>query len=155
MNDTKKPKKIFLSFDQFQAFQHRVLGMPNAIIQFQRQFLQTPDLYMRVEPAIKKKFIDVQAIRCTIPEMQQQLNSCVERGESPKLLIKLIRREKTGKLEVEMVFYASAKERHIEKLSYYEKHPSEWLTIGEIVLTPKETEECVTFLQRIIDEIKG
>ena len=148
-------KKLILSQSQFERFQEDVLGIPNVIIRFQRQLLDVPDVYLRVETAIKKRLVDVEAIRATIPEMLVQINSCTERGEHPKLLIKLIRREKTGKLEIELVFYGGEKERHVEKLSYYEKHPSKWVTFGEIVLTIEETKKCVKFLNEIIRKAEG
>lgn len=107
---------------------------------------------IKVEKAIKKQIIDVQAIRAYIPELNKEINSCVERGERPRLLIKRTLRAKTQTPEIEIVFYGNATQRHIEELSYFTKPPQQWTTWGEIVLTLGEARRIQRFLKELLAE---
>ena len=109
---------------------------------------------LKVEEPIIKQIIDVEATRVYIPELMKEINSTTERGEHPKLLTKLTKREKTGKHEVEIVFLGGINQRHIEELSYYGKHPMTWKTWGEIVLTLNQAKELVQFLSEIVQAIE-
>lgn len=105
---------------------------------------------IKVEKPIKRQIIDVQAIRAYIPELMKEINSCVERGEQPKLLVKRTLRAKTQTPEIEIVFYGDARQRHIEALTYFTKPPEQWTTWGEIVLTLEETKRLKEFLEELL-----
>jgi len=90
---------------------------------------------IRVEKALKKRCSKVQAIRVYVSELMKEIDSTVERGEHPYLLIKRTVRQKTGEREVEMVFMGSAEERHIEPLNYYQSNPKDWKSWGDIIFT--------------------
>lgn len=104
--------------------------------------------HIKVERAIKKRIQDVEAIRLYIPKLLANLNSTVERGEHPTLLIKRTIREKTGKPEIEIVFMASAENRHLEKI--YAKNPQDWKSIGHIVLSIPQTYNFLKALEWLL-----
>lgn len=131
--------RIPLSYDQFQLLLARLFNL--SIPQ---------DAYLRVERAIKKRYANVEAIRVYLPELKKNVNQTVESGEIPKLLIKRTKRQKTGMPEIEIVFVGSMRDRHVEDLKYYEKHPETWTTWGELVLTPKQTELFIRALEEVI-----
>lgn len=135
-----KMKALKLSAEQYGDFFDQVLH---------------PELGLtyKVEKPIKKEFADVEAIRVYVPELMKNINSCVERNERPILLVKSYIREKTGKPEITMVFYGSAKDRHVENFSYFVKNPEEWKSWGEIILTVEQAKRMVTFLQKLIESI--
>lgn len=134
-----KNPSIVISDAQFSEFLTDVFGMQK----------YQADVWLRVERPIKKEHMDVEAIRVYLPELSKNINSTVERGERPVLLIKRTVREKTGKGEVEIVFMGSVKDRHIEDLSYYTKNPQEWRSWGEIVLTLDQARKFAKFLDRV------
>ena len=107
-------------------------------------------VYLRVERPLDKELANVEAIRVYLPELMKEVNQTVERGETPKLLIKRTERQKTEKSEIEVVFMGSMRNRHVEDLTYYEKHPKEWVTWGEIVLTPEQVKAFIKALQRMV-----
>ena len=135
----KKNISVIFSDRQFSEFLRDVFGTPK----------YQADAWLRVERPIKKEYADVEAIRVYLPELSKNINSTVERGEHPVLLIKRTVREKTGKGEVEIVFMGSAKDRHIEDLSYYTKNPEEWRSWGEIVLTLDQARKFAKFFRSI------
>jgi hypothetical protein len=67
----------------------------------------------------------------------------VERGEAPALLIKRTKRQRTGELEVEIVFHG---QHHDERHSYYTKDPKDWTTFGDIIVTPAKAREVAGVL---------
>jgi hypothetical protein len=73
------------------------------------------------------------------------MDSTVERGEHPELLIKRTKREKTGEPEVEIVFRGS---HHDEHHTYYTKDPERWKTFGNIVVTPEKAREVGAILMQ-------
>ena len=94
---------------------------------------------LKVEKPLWKRIVPaIGAIRCWCGHTKFEMNSTVERGEHPELLIKRTKREKTGEPEVEIVFLGS---HHDEHHSYYKKDPAEWKTFGNIVLTPEKAQE--------------
>ena len=105
---------------------------------------------MKVEPAIGKGYIDVKAIRVYLSELMKEVNSTIERGEKPRLLIKKTYSPKRGVNEFEFVFMGTESERHIEELTYFKKHPKTWRTWGEIVLSPVEVEDFIKLLQDLL-----
>ncbi|KPV64470.1 MAG: hypothetical protein AOA66_0161 [Candidatus Bathyarchaeota archaeon BA2] len=135
--------RIPLSHEQFKYVLAKIFGIS-----------MFPDAYLRVERASKKEFANVEAIRVYLPELMKEVNQTIESGESPKLLIKRTERQKTGEPEIEIVFLGSTKDRHVEDLEYFEKHPLEWTTWGEIVLTPKQTEVFIKALQRMVGIVR-
>ena len=94
---------------------------------------------LKVEKPLWKRIVPaIGAIRCWCGHTKFEMNSTVERGEAPALLIKRTKREKTGEPEVEIVFLGS---HHDEHHSYYKKDPAEWKTFGNIVVTPEKAQE--------------
>ena len=130
--------RIPLSYEQFQV----VLAKLFDIYVF-------PDAFLRVEKALKKETQTVQAIRVYLPELMKEIDQTVESGEAPKLLIKRTLRRKTGKPEIEIVFLGSMRERHVEDLTYYQKHPKDWTTWGSIVLTLKQAKALSEVLRKM------
>ena len=108
-----------------------------------------PDVFFRVERARKKEVIDIEAIRIYLSEFGKEIDQTAESGENPRLLIKETVRRRTGKPEFEIVFMGSSRERHVEELRYYEKHPHEWRTWGLIVLTPEQAKRLYRVLQKM------
>ena len=93
---------------------------------------------LKVEKPVKKTFCKVEAIRVYLPELMKEINQCTERDEYPNLLVKSTVRSKTKAKEIELVFMGTPMDRHIETLNYYKKPPSQWITWGEIVLSPSQ-----------------
>lgn len=112
------------------------------------------DLTLKVEKPIRKEFADVEAIRVYAPELMKEINSCVERSEHPRLLVKSYIREKTGTPEITMVFYGSTKDRHVEDFTYYEKPLETWQTWGEIILTMEQAKRMIRFLEDLIKSVE-
>ena len=117
---------------------------------FPHVFISKNLYHIKVEKPIKKGFIDVKAIRVYIAELMQEVNSTIERGEKPYLLIKKAYSPKRGVNEFEVVFMG-AKQKHIEELSYFTTHPSEWKSWGEIVLSTEQIEDLIKLLKDLLD----
>lgn len=99
---------------------------------------------LKVEKALWKRVVPaIGAIRCWCKHKEFEMDSTVERGERPALLIKRTKREKTGEPEVEIVFMG---EHRDEPHSYYTKHPSLWKSFGNIVVTPEKAREVASVL---------
>jgi len=99
---------------------------------------------LKVEKALWKRVVPaIGAIRCWCGHTKFEMNSTVERGEHPQLLIKRTKREKTGEPEVEIVFLGS---HHDEHHTYYTKDPGRWTTFGNIVVTPEKAREVGAIL---------
>ncbi len=105
---------------------------------------------IKVEKPIKKGYIDVKAIRVYITELMKNINSTVERGEKPYLLVKKAYSPKRGENEIEMVFMAS-KQKHIEELTYFRKHPSQWPSWGEIVWSEQQIRDLIKLLNDLLE----
>lgn len=105
---------------------------------------------IKVEKAIGKGYIDAKAIRVYVSELMKEVNSTIERGEKPRLLIKKTFSPKRGVNEFEFVFMGTESERHIEELTYFKKNPETWKTWGEIVLSPDEVEDLIKLLQDLL-----
>jgi len=109
-------------------------------------------LDIKIEVALKKALCRVRAIRVYLPELMKEINQCTERGEEPTIFLKSIIRKKTKLPQIELVFMGNQKDRHIEDLGYYLKHPRDWNSWGEIVLTP---EQALDLAHKIIFVLKG
>jgi hypothetical protein len=105
---------------------------------------------IKVERAIGKGYIDVKAIRVYLSELMKEINSTIERGEKPRLLVKKTYSSKRGVNEFEFVFIGTESERHLEELTYFKKHPKTWTTWGEIVLSPEEVKGLIKLLQDLL-----
>ena len=105
---------------------------------------------IKVEKPIKKRYIDVKAIRVYIAELMKNINSTIERGETPYLLIKKAYSPKREVNEIEIVFMGS-KQKHIEELTYFKKHPSQWPSWGEIVLSLKQARDFIENLKDVVE----
>lgn len=108
---------------------------------------------IKVEKPIEKRYTDVKAIRVYIAELMKNINSTIERGENPYLLIKKAHSLKRGVNEIEIVFMGS-KEKHIEELTYFKKHPKDWTSWGEIVLSTEQAEEFIEALKAVLEAKK-
>jgi hypothetical protein len=94
---------------------------------------------IKVEKALWKRTVEgIGAIRCWCGHRKFEMNCTVERGDTPKLLIKRTNREKTGEPEVEVVFLGPHRD---EDHTYYKKDPATWRTFGNIVVTPTKARE--------------
>jgi hypothetical protein len=74
---------------------------------------------LKVEPAIVEEHMPhIEAIRIFPGRAALEIDSTSERGHRPGLLIKRIRRERTGKSEIEIVMMGHY---HVEPLTYYRR----------------------------------
>jgi hypothetical protein len=104
---------------------------------------------VKVESAIGKGYINVKAIRVYLAELKKNINSTIERGETPYLLIKKIWSEKRGAYEFEIVFMGA---RHVEDLSYAVSDPNTWKSWGEMVLSPEQIEDFIQLLRKLLEK---
>lgn len=130
--------RISLSYEEFQFVLAKLFDLPVLY-----------DVWLRVEKALKRDFVKVEAIRVYLPELRKEIDQTVESGEAPELLIKRTVRQKTGKSEIEIVFMGSSRDRHVEDLRYYQKNPDKWRTWGLIVLTLEQAEKLFKVLQEM------
>ena len=108
-----------------------------------------PHKQLKVEHSIRKEILrGVSAIRIYPSELMKEINSTIERGEKPRLLIKIYDREKTGEPEVTLVFCGA---RHFEPPSYWQKNPKDWVTWGEIVLPKEGAKDFVLLLLQMLE----
>ena len=131
--------RISLSHEQFQYLLAKLFNIP-----------VLPLVFLKLEKAQKRDFAKVEAIRVYLPELMKEINQTIESGETPRLLIKRTLRQKTGKPEIEVVFMGSMRDRHVEDLNYYQKHPKEWTTWGELVLTLEQAKTIIEILQEMV-----
>lgn len=99
---------------------------------------------LKVVKAIRHSKLPVRAIRCFIPELGYEVDSCSERGEDPKLFIKLTSRI-GGECEV-----AFLGRRHLEKFNYYTKDPEKWISFGLISLNREQVEKLMDILVEML-----
>lgn len=107
---------------------------------------------IKVEPPIKRDFVKIKAIRVYIPELRKEVDSSIEKGESPSLLVKATFSKKRNENEIEVVFIG---ERHIEDLKYYKKDPNEWKTWGIIVLSPETAKNLGLLLLELSKDFRN
>lgn len=137
--------RIYLNTEEFVQFVKEVLGS---------NFLGYFEGLLKVEPAIEQEDLDVEAVRIYLSEFMKEVDMTTERGEHPRIRIKKIRRKKTGKIEFEFVFLGSEKDRHVEDLSYFSRHPSKWTSYEGVYFTPKQAKALYDFLGRLLEETK-
>jgi hypothetical protein len=102
---------------------------------------------LKVEPAIARKQQKVQAIRVYPSKvLLKEIDSSVERGETPSLMVKKEFSEERKAEEVSLVFKGPY---HIEDLNYYQKDPATWSTWGEIYLTPAQALQLAEKIKHI------
>jgi hypothetical protein len=103
---------------------------------------------LKVEPAIAVERVpNVGAIRIFAGQTGLEIDSTTERGHHPSLLVKKIRRESTGRVEIEIVMKG---DYHVEPLSYYKTKPETWSTFGEIYLTPAQATELADKIKIVV-----
>ena len=102
---------------------------------------------LKVEPAIARDYQKVQAIRVYPSKvLKKEIDSSVERGETPSLMVKKEFSEERNAEEVSLVFKGTY---HIEDLNYYQKDPATWTTWGEIYLTPAQALQLAEKIKHI------
>lgn len=89
----------------------------------------------KVEEPKRKGIVCVKAIRVYSNKLDKEIDSTIESGETPKLLLKDIVRQSTSEHEIEMVFLG---EYHLEDLEYFSGDPKNWVTWGDIILSPDQ-----------------
>jgi hypothetical protein len=103
---------------------------------------------LKVEKAIALEHVPkVDAIRIFAGRTGLEIDSTTERGHRPALLIKKIRRESTGKVEIEIVMMG---DYHVEPLTYYKKDPETWPSFADIILTPLQSRELAEKILRLL-----
>lgn len=95
----------------------------------------------KIETAVTKTVIEVDAIRVACTKNMIELNSTRERGDKPVLYIKSTNRNGG---EIEIIFMGKPR---IEKLSYYTTHPDTWTSWGEIILTKQQVDKIKEYIK--------
>ena len=93
---------------------------------------------MKVLKPIVRIELPVKSFRLYIKELGKELDSSIERNESPRLLVKKVERNclgRSGEKEIELVMMG---DYHLENLNYYQKPLKEWKTFGAIYLSPRQ-----------------
>jgi hypothetical protein len=103
---------------------------------------------LKVEPAIARKHQKVQAIRVYPSKvLMKEIDSSVERGETPGLIVKK-EFSKTRKVEeVSLVFTGPYR---LEDLNYFQKDPNTWTTFGEIYMTPAQALQLAENIKHVV-----
>ena len=102
---------------------------------------------LKVEPAIARDYQKVQAIRVYPSKvLKKEIDSSVERGETPSLMVKKEFSEERKAEEVSLVFKGAYR---LEDLNYYQKDPDTWTTWGEIYLTPAQALQLAEKIKHI------
>lgn len=133
-------RKLTLTSGQFEELLWILTGVEFEA--FRRKCKFEPEEPIKVEPYIMRDFVKAKAIRVYPTELMKNINSTIESGEKPVLLVKLTYSPKRGVNEFEIVFMGS---RHIEDLGYYKKPPKKWRSWGEIVLSPDQARQLAEF----------
>jgi len=108
---------------------------------------------LKVEPAIAREPQKVQAIRIYPSKlMLKEIDSSVERGEKPGLIVK---KEFSKKRKVEEVSLVFTGPYHIEDLNYFQTDPATWTTFGEIYMTPTQALQLAEKIKRIVKAPAG
>ena len=103
---------------------------------------------LKVEKAIAKEYMsNIEAIRIFPGRAAFEIDSTSEHGHRPGLLIKRIRRERTGKSEIEILMMG---DYHVESLTYYKKDPETWPSFGDIILTLSQAHELAEKILRLL-----
>lgn len=91
--------------------------------------------------------VGAKAIRVYLPELMKEVNSSIEKGEYPYLWIIKKFNKKRG-IEIEISLWG---QRHIENLSYFLTHPSEWnpYRYGYIIFSPDSALELSSHLKAL------
>jgi len=144
---SEKRLSVRISLDEFRMILREVFGVRLMTTEDLRRFLREKGI--KVEKPIQRDFVEVEALRVYLPELKKEIDQTVERGERPRLLVKLTRRQKTGEPEIELVFLGGVKNRHIEELTYYKTDPMSWPSWGIIVLKLIQGRKLSAVLQKM------
>jgi hypothetical protein len=112
------------------------------------------DRKIKVEPPIRREFLDVKAIRLypRLDNLTLYVNSSIERNEQPSFLVKAAFSPKRQQYEIEIAFMGPYhSEREIA--GYHTKPPEKWSSWGEFVLSPEEAKQFVEILNEMQDTI--
>lgn len=107
---------------------------------------------IKIEQAIRREDLSIDAIRFypRIHEMTYNINSTIESGETPRLLVKVVYSPKRQTYEIEIAFLGRY---HTETVDYYKKNPVDWVSWGEIVLNAEKLRKLIEILARMEKEI--
>jgi hypothetical protein len=107
---------------------------------------------LKVEPAIAREPQKVQAIRVYPGKLMKEIDSTIESGETPGLIVKK-ELSKTRKVEeISLVFTGPY---HIEDLNYFQKDPATWHTFGEIYMTPTQALQLAEKIKIVVKARAG
>ena len=104
------------------------------------------DRVEKLDKVIAREKVEARAIAVYTGELMKQIISSRERGEDPGLLIQKTWNEKRRVPEVQFVFMGK---HHLEDLTYFQKHPREWVAFGQIVLSPEAAVEMVDKIKKV------
>ena len=107
---------------------------------------------LKVEPAIAKDYQKVQAIRVYPGKLMKEIDSTIESGETPRLIVK---KEFSKSRKVEEVSFVFLGPYHIEDLNYFQTDPATWSTFGEIYMTPPQALQLAEKIKRIVKAPAG
>jgi len=103
---------------------------------------------LKVEPAIAKDHQKVQAIRVYPGKLMKEIDSTIESGETPRLIVKKEFSKSRKVEEVSLVFLGPY---HIEDLNYFQTDPATWPTFGEIYMTLVQAADLADKIKRILN----
>jgi len=103
---------------------------------------------LNVLKAIKKGLVKVKAIRLFPTKPLLFIDSRIETGEKPTLLVKSIHNEKRGCHEVEIVFLGDYHVAEPDARPHVKPY-KEWLSFGLIILSLDEAKELTKILERV------
>jgi hypothetical protein len=107
---------------------------------------------LKVEPAIARDHQKVQAIRVYPGKLMKEIDSTIESGETPRLIVKKEFSKSRKVEEVSLVFLGPY---HIEDLNYFQTDPATWSTFGEIYMTPPQALQLAEKIKRIVKAPAG
>jgi hypothetical protein len=102
---------------------------------------------LKVEPPIARDHQKVQAIRVYVGKLMKEIDSTIERGERPSLIVKKEWSPTRKTVEFSLVFVGPY---HIDDLNYYQKDPATWTTFGEIYMTPSQAAELTEKIKQVL-----
>lgn len=106
------------------------------------------DRSIKVEPPIRREFLDVKAIRLypRVANTTYYVNSTLERNEQPRFLVKAVYSPKRQDYEIEIVFLGTYHSEQ-EIPGYPTKPPRKWSSWGEFVLSAEQAGQFIEILQ--------
>jgi hypothetical protein len=107
---------------------------------------------IKVEPAIAKERQEVQAIRVYPSKLMKEIDSSIERGEQPVLMLK---KEFSKTRKVDEFSFVFLGPYHIENIDHPQKDPSTWNSFGEIYMTIPQALQLARRIIRIANAKAG